>query len=159
MRSARLLIAALAVVSMAVSACGSSPDTSATTPEASPSASAAVDCAITLNAMGDYGTAVLDLAASVQANDSMSAVAAADAMLYAIGQLMPTIEAVGEPAQEFAAHAWAVAALVKSSAANGTSMQEALPKITEAFKDPAFDVGGDAVQRYVDGTCPSPSPG
>ena len=31
-------------------------------------------------------------------------------------------------------------------------------KITEAFKDPAFDVGGDAVQRYVDGTCPSPSP-
>ncbi|MFM7598760.1 MAG: hypothetical protein ACKO70_10400 [Actinomycetota bacterium] len=157
MRSARLLIAALAVVSMAVSACGSSPDTSATTPEASPSASAAVDCAITLNAMGDYGTAVLDLAASVQANDSMSAIAAADAMLYAIDQLMPAIQAVGEPAEEFAAHAWAVAALVKSSAANGTSMQEALPKITEAFKDPAFDTGGDALQGYVDTRCPAPA--
>ncbi|MFM8240710.1 MAG: hypothetical protein ACKOAW_10390 [Actinomycetota bacterium] len=148
-------VAAAAALAIALCACSGTADNSVAEPTAD--ATDGIDCAITLNAMGDYGTAVLDLAASLQANDSMSAIAAADAMLYAIGQLMPTIQAVGEPAEEFAAHAWAVAALVKSSAANGTSMQEALPKITEAFKDPAFDTGGDALQGYVDTRCPAPA--
>lgn len=148
-------VAAAAALAIALCACSGTADNSVAEPTAD--ATDGIDCAVTLNAMGDYGTAVLDLAASVQANDSMSAIAAADAMLYAIGQLMPTIQAVGEPAEEFAAHAWAVAALVKSSAANGTSMQEALPKITEAFKDPAFDTGGDALQGYVDTRCPAPA--
>lgn len=148
---------ATAVAALAFALCACSGNTDRSVAEPTADATDRIDCAITLNAMGEYGTAVLDLAASVQANDSMSAIAAADAMLYAIGQLMPTIEAVGEPAEEFAAHAWAVAALIKSSAANGTSMQETLPKITEAFKDPAFDTGGDALQDYVDTRCPAPA--
>lgn len=141
------------VVAMVLAACSGG----ASAPDAAPSSAASgdLDCTLSLNAMGDYGTAVVDLATSVQANDSMSAVAAADAMLYAIGQLMPAIEGAGEPAQEFAAHAWAVAALVKSAAAKGTSMQATLPKITEAFGDPAFDVGGEALQDFVDSRCPS----
>ncbi|MFM8772534.1 MAG: hypothetical protein ACKOFP_01610 [Actinomycetota bacterium] len=148
-------VAAAAALAIALCACSGSADSSVAEPTAD--ATDGIDCAITLNAMGDYGTAVLDLAASVQANDSMSAIAAADAMLYAIGQLMPTIQAVGEPAEEFAAHAWAVAPRVKCAAANGPSLQEALPKITEAFKDPAFDTGGDALQGYVDTRCPAPA--
>ena len=152
MRHSTWAVGAAAVV-MVLTACsgGDGASTAATTPVPS----GAFDCTLSLNAMGDYGTAVVDLATSVQANDSMSAVAAADAMLYAIGQLMPAIEGAGEPAQEFAAHAWAVAALVKSAAAKGTSMQATLPKITEAYSDPAFDVGGDALQEFVDSRCPT----
>ena len=105
--------------------------------------------------MDDYGTGILDLAKSVDANDSMSAVAASDAMLYALDQLMPAIQQAGEPAQEFAAHAWAVAALVKGAVANGTTMQEALPQITAAFQDEAFETGGAVLQDFVEARCPA----
>ena len=106
--------------------------------------------------MADYGTAVADLARSVEANDSMAAIAASDAMLYAIDQLMPVVNAVGDPGRAFAAKAWAVATLVKGGVANGTTMQDLLPQLTEAFRDPAFSTGGGAIESYVDQRCGAP---
>ena len=132
---------------------------SATFPSAStPSAPSvpSVDCDLVTNAMADYGTAVADLARSVEANDSMAAIAASDAMLYAIDQLMPVVNAVGDPGRAFAAKAWAVATLVKGGVANGTTMQDLLPQLTEAFRDPAFSTGGGAIESYVDQRCGSP---
>lgn len=148
------LVVAAAVLSL--SACAAS-DASPTPSSATPQV-VTVDCGLAITAMSDYGTAVMDLATSVQANDSMSAVAAADAMGYAIDQLAPVINAAGVAAQGFATRAQAVAVLVKSAAAAGTPMQEALPAITEAFNDPAFDAGGEALQAYVDRGCPLPPP-
>ena len=157
LRRARYHVVVIAVVLGAAGCSGAdatpaSPTTSAASPVVT------LECGLVLTAMGDYGTAVVDLARSVQANDAMSAVAAADGMLYAIDQLAPVINAAGVAAQGFGTRAQAVAVLVKTAAAEGTSMQEALPAITEAFNDPAFDSGGQALQDYVDRGCPTPAP-
>lgn len=129
---------------------------SATLPSASAPSATSVDCDLATNAMADYGTAVADLARSVEANDSMAAIAASDAMLYAIDQLMPVVNAVGDPGRAFAAKAWAVATLVKGGVANETTMQDLLPQLTEAFRDPAFSTGGGAIESYVDQRCGPP---
>ena len=157
-RSTLINAISLAGVALGMTAC-SGADAASTGPTSSAGPQVVtVDCSLALTAMGDYGTAVVDLAKSVQANDSMSAVAAADAMVYAIDQLTPVINAAGTSAQEFAARARSVAFFVKSAAADGTTMQEALPEITEAFNDPAFDDGGEALQDYVDRGCAIPAP-
>ncbi len=159
----RRRIASVLVVPLFLAACsasgGAAESTGITGPAATPSsAGGAVECPTALNAMADYGTAIGDLARSVEANDAMAAVAASDAMLYAIDQLMPVINEVGEPARAFAAEAWAVATLVKGAVANGTTMRELLPQLTEAFRDPAFATGGSAIESYVDQRCGSAAP-
>lgn len=149
----RLVIAGL--LTLLVSGCSSggaaAPSTSAA-PTTS-SASVAGDCDLARTAISDYSTAVGDLAVSVKTNDSMSAVAAADGMLYALDQLMPAVKAVGDPGAAFAAQAWAVASLVKTSAANGSPVEGNLPRITEAFKAEDYRAGAAAIESYVAGGC------
>lgn len=108
--------------------------------------------------MGDYSTAVQDLARSLEANDSMSAVAASDAMLYALDQLMPAVTGAGGSAAGFAAQAWVVASLVKSTAAGGSPIRDAAPRIAEAFKATSYVDGAAALRGYVDAGCPASSP-
>ncbi|MFM9134182.1 MAG: hypothetical protein ACKOT0_01885 [bacterium] len=161
-------LAGACAVSLLVAACsgpaepagaGSAASPAASTSPAPASPAAPLDCGLATNAMADYGRAVSDLARSVEANDSMAAIAASDAMLYAIDQLMPVVNAVGDPGRAFAAKAWAVATLVKGGVANETTMQDLLPQLTEAFRDPAFSTGGGAIESYVDQRCASATPG
>ena len=148
----RLLAAGLIALLLTACSGGSTAPSSSSAPAPS-SSSASGDCAAARTAISDYTTAVQDLAVSVQANDSMSAVAAADGMLYALDQLMPAVKAVGDPGAAFAAQAWAVASLVKTSAANGSPVEQDLPRITEAFKADDYRTGAQAIESYVAGGC------
>lgn len=152
----RILGACLMAVLLAACSSGGTADPS--TAPASPSASATVDCALAKTAIDDYRTAVADLATSVQAKDSMASVAAADAMLYALDQLMPVVQATGDSGLAFASQAWAAASLVKTTAANGTPLQETIPRLTEVFQDEGYRSGADAIEAYVADGCPTASP-
>ena len=149
----RLLAAGLLALTLTACSGGGSAVSSSSSAPAPSSASASGDCAAASTAISDYKTAVQDLAVSVQANDSMSAIAAADGMLYALDQLMPTVKAVGDPGAAFAAQAWAVASLVKTSAANGSPVKQDLPRIAEAFKGNDYRAGAEAIESYVAGGC------
>ena len=146
------------LLTVLLTACSGGGTSDPSTVPASPSASASVDCALARTAIDDYRTAVADLATSVQANDSMSSVAAADAMLYALDQLMPVVQAAGDSGLAFASQAWAAASLVKTTAANGTPLEQTIPRLTEAFQDQGYRSGADAVEAYVADGCPTASP-
>ena len=148
---------AVCCAALLLAACSGGEQADPSTATASPSASATVDCVLAKTAIGDYRTAVEDLAVSVQANDSMSSVAAADAMLYALDQLMPAVEATGDPGLAFASQAWAVASLVKTTAANGTSLQQVVPRLTQAFQDDGYRSGAAAIEAFVTDGCPTAS--
>lgn len=162
----RRLAPLVLLLPLALAACGgggstassstSAPASDPTSASPSPS-STALDCTLTRTAMGDFSTAVEDLARGLGANDSMSAVAASDAMLYALDQLLPAVTAAGTAGAGFAAEAWAVASLVKTTAAAGTSIRDVAPKIAEAFKSTEYVDGAAAVRTAVDAKCPSAS--
>ncbi len=123
--------------------------------EASPSP--AIDCALAQTAMDDYSVALSDLATSLEAGDSMSAVAAADAMSYALDQLETSLPGIPEAGQGFLSASRAVALKVKQSAADSPQMTGLLGELTGAFADPAFADGGAAIDEYADRVCPKAS--
>ena len=158
-------IAICGASALLVAGCAAGPvaDSTASTAASAPSdgitpANSRLDCTATRTAMSDYATAVMDLAVSVQADDGMSAVAASDAILYAIDQLLPTLQSAPESTAAFGATGWAVASMVKTAVSKGTSVRDLAPQITEAYSDPDFMSASDAIEEYVDAQCPSPVP-
>lgn len=107
--------------------------------------------------MDDYSVALSDLATSLEAGDAMSAVAAADAMSYALDQLEGALPGIPAPGQGFLEASRAVALKVKQSAADSPEMSGLLGELTADFSDPAFAQGGDAIDAYADQACPEPS--
>jgi len=140
-----------AVVAVALAGCS--------TPVESTSVSAAptVDCTLARTAMDDYSVALTDLATSLEAGDSMSAVAAADAMSYALDQLEGALPGIPAPGRGFLDASRAVALKVKQSAADSPAMSGLLGELTRSFEDPAFAEGGEAIDAYADEVCPEPS--
>ena len=131
--------------------------TGCSSPAAAPEPSATTDCGLARVAMDDYSTALTDLATSLEAGDAMSAVAAADAMSYALDQLetaLPELPATGEA---FLGASRSVALQVKQAAADSPDMPGLVGELTQAFADPAFAEGGDAIDAYVDQECPGTS--
>ena len=160
----RRLVVVLVALPLALTACGGGSATPSVSPTPTSSSAAPsptstdLDCTAVLTAISDYETGVANLAVSLKANDSMSAVAAADAMLYAVSQMMPMLTAAPDAVQGFAARAWAVAALVKSTVAAGTPVNQASAQVAKAFNEPEYVDGAKAIQDYVVKVCPSASP-
>lgn len=107
--------------------------------------------------MGDYSIALTDLATSLEAGDAMSAVAAADAMSYALDQLEQALPGIPAGGDAFLGASRAVALKVKQSAADSADMAGLVGELTQAFSDPAFAEGGDAIDAYADEICPESS--
>lgn len=131
--------------------------TGCSSPAAAPEPSATTDCGLARVAMDDYSTALTDLATSLEAGDAMSAVAAADGMSYALDQLetaLPELPATGDA---FLGASRQVALQVKQAVADSPDMPGLVGELTQAFADPAFAEGGDAIDAYVDGVCPQPT--
>ena len=141
-----------AMIGLAGCSSSSSPDSSADQGEA------AVDCTAAQAAMDDYSVALGDLATSLEAGDSMSAIAAADAMSYALDQLESSLPGIPAAGQEFLTSSRSVVLRVKQSAADSPQMPGLLGELTAAFADPAFAEGGAAIDGYVAQVCPSESP-
>lgn len=125
---------------------------------ASSSAAPALDCTGARTAMDDYSTALGNLATSIEAGDAMSAVAAADAMSYALDQLEASLPELPASGDAFLGASRAVALQVKESAAQSPEMSGLLGQLTSAFADPAFADGGEAIDTYVAQECPEPGP-
>ena len=119
--------------------------------------SSSVDCALAQTARDDYSVALADLATSLEAGDAMSAVAAADAMSYALDQLESSLPGIPDAGQDFLSASRAVAVQVKQSAADSPPLAGLLAELTSAFADPVFAEGGAAIDEYADGVCPAPS--
>jgi hypothetical protein len=142
----RLLAVSACAVGLAISGCSA--------PDAAPDASPGIDCASAATAMDDYSTSLADLATSLEAGDSMSAVAAADGMSYALDQLETALPAMPEAGDAFLDASRGVALQVKQSVADSPSMTGLLAQLTQSFSDPAFAQGGDAIDTYVAQECP-----
>lgn len=143
---------------LALAGCSSSGGSGATEGATSPSNAPTVDCALAQTAMDDYSVALTDLATSLEAGDAMSAIAAADAMSYALDQLESALPDVPAAGQGFLAASRAVALRVKQSAADSPQMPGLLAELTSSFSDPAFAEGGVAIDEYAGQVCPSASP-
>lgn len=128
------------------------------TEQAASSGAPVLDCALAQTAMDDYSIALRDLATSIEAGDAMSAVAAADAMSYALDQLEASLPEMPASGDAFLDASRAVALQVKESAAQSPEMTGLLGELTTAFADPAFADGGEAIDTYVSEVCPEASP-
>lgn len=117
-----------------------------------------VDCTLARTAMDDYSIALTDLATSLEAGDAMSAVAAADAMSYALDQLETALPGIPPGGDAFLEASRAVALKVKTSAAASSEMTGLVGELTQSFADPAFAEGGDTIDAYADEVCPEASP-
>lgn len=104
--------------------------------------------------MEDYGTALVDMATGLEAQDPMSAVAGADALMYAVDQLLAAVPDAPEPAQVFGLKSKEVATQIKAGLADGKEISVIVEEASTAFGDAAFEVGGDAIDDYVDEACP-----
>ena len=116
-----------------------------------------LDCTLARTAMDDYSIALTDLATSLEAGDPMSAVAAADAISYALDQLESALPSIPAEGQAFLAGSREVALSVKQSVAESPQMTGLLGELTSAFADPAFAAGGEAIDGYVNQQGPAPS--
>ena len=146
--------AGLIVAGLVLSACSQSSDGASSSSPAAP----VLDCAAAQLAMDDYSVALSDLATSLEAGDAMSAVAAADAMSYALDQLEAALPDIPPAGEAFLSASRGVALQVKQSAADSPEMTGLLGELTAVFGDPAFAEGGSAIDEYVVQVCPQASP-
>jgi hypothetical protein len=108
--------------------------------------------------MEDYSVALVDLAMSLEAGDAMSAVAAADALSYAMDQLEQSLPGMPTEGKTFIEASRGIARDVKQSVADSPQMSGLLEQLTESFGKPAFVVGGDAIDDFSDEQCPEVGP-
>lgn len=150
------MIGILVAATLGIAGCSQGSTEQAASPSSAPAPT--LDCPGARTAMDDYSTALSDLATSIEAGDAMSAVAAADAMSYALDQLEASLPDLPASGDSFLSASRAVALTVKESAAQSPEMTGLLGQLTEAFADPAFADGGEAIDVYVDDVCPEASP-
>lgn len=137
---------------MVLAGCSSSAEPTAASSNSGP------DCATTRAAMEGYSVALAELATSLEAGDAMSAVAAADAISYALEELEVALPGIPPEGRAFLAGSREVAVTVKQSAAQSPQMTGLIDQLTSAFADPAFAEGGQAIDAYADLVCPEASP-
>lgn len=107
--------------------------------------------------MAAYGSALVEMATALEGQDGAAAVAGADALGAAVVDLMEQVPGAPAPAVGFKAATEEVVAMVKQAVADKVPTTEIITTLQEAFANEGFEVGGDAIDDYVNAACPSAS--
>lgn len=119
-----------------------------------PIASGNLDCQAASNAMGDYGSALADMAGTLATDDKDKAVTAADAFVQSVDNLQAAFPGAPESTGVFFTVSKQVADTIKQAAAGTAPLSDLGKKLQEQLGSEEFSNAGDAIEKYFRASCP-----